>query len=119
MLAVEAHTLCVAAEAASIPITARPFNTPEAKASIAANGPGTVDLPLVVVGGRYCLQRPTFAEALACIEVMMGTQRKLPASCATLPEMGIRTVDGVGPGSRMIAPTAGQIESPSSGGVRQ
>ena len=62
-----------------------PFNTLAANAAIATHGPGTVHLPLVIVGGRYCLQRLTFADVLACIEVLRGTQRKLPARCAALP----------------------------------
>jgi hypothetical protein len=85
MLAMEARTLCAAAEAAGLRITALSFDTPEAKAAIAAQGPGTVHLPLVIVGSRYCLQRPTFAEVLDCIDVLLGTDRALPARCATLP----------------------------------
>jgi hypothetical protein len=48
----------------------------------------------VIVGGRYCLQRPIFTDVLVCIEVLRGTRRKLPARCAALPvTRGLSPVD--------------------------
>jgi len=56
----------------------------------------------VIAGGRYCLQRPTFADVLAYIEVLRGTRRKLPARCAALPVMrGLVPVDRAGSGRRL------------------
>jgi hypothetical protein len=86
--ATEARELLAAAQAAGLGIEVVPFNTPAADAAIAAHGPGAVRLPVVIVGGRYCLQRPTFSAVLECLKVLRGTRCTLPAGCVVLGASG-------------------------------
>ena len=80
----EARELCAAATAAGLRIRPLGFKSPEVEAAMAAFGPGTVRLPLVIVGGRYALQRPDFAGVLKCLELLRGADQALPADCAML-----------------------------------
>jgi hypothetical protein len=84
MQAREARELALAAEAVGLVVHAVPFGNPLADAALAAHGPGSVRLPLAIVGGRYSLQRPRFAAVLECIEVLRGTRQTLPAGCVVL-----------------------------------
>jgi hypothetical protein len=84
MEAREARELCLAAEAAGHAIRPIEFGSPLADTAMAAHGPGSVKLPLVVVNGRYSLQRPAFEAVLECIEVLRGTRHALPEGCVAL-----------------------------------
>jgi hypothetical protein len=80
----EARELALAAEAVGLAVRPLAFGSPLADAALASHGPGNVRLPLAVVAGRYCLQRPAFGDVLQCIEVLRGTRQTLPAGCSTL-----------------------------------
>ena len=80
----EARELAVAAEAAGLAVRPLAFGSALADAALAAQGPGAVRLPLVMVAGRYSLQRPAFGVVLECIEVLRGARRTLPATCVAL-----------------------------------
>jgi hypothetical protein len=81
---VEARELCAAATAAGLRIRPIGFDRPAAEAAIAAFGPGSVRLPLAIVGGRYALERPDFADVLECLELLRGADRALRPRCAVL-----------------------------------
>jgi hypothetical protein len=80
----ESQELCLAAEAAGLATRPLSFGSTLADAALATHGPGNVKLPLVVVEGRYSLQRPPFEAVLECIEVLHGTRRALPEGCLVL-----------------------------------
>jgi hypothetical protein len=80
----EARELALAAEAVGLAVRPLDFRSPLADAALAAHGPGSVRLPLAIVGGRYSLQQPPFAAVLECIEVLRGTSETLPAACVVL-----------------------------------
>jgi hypothetical protein len=84
MQAREARELALAAEAVGLAVRPLPFGSPLADAALAAHGPGRIRLPLAIVGGRYCLQRPAFGAVLECIEVLSGTRESLPPACVVL-----------------------------------
>ena len=84
MQAREARELALAAEAVGLAVRPLAFGSPLADAALAAHGPGSVRLPLAIVGGRYSLQRPAFGTVLECIEVFRGTRQTLPAACVVL-----------------------------------
>ena len=84
MQAREARELALAAEEVGLAVRPLAFGSPLADAALASHGPGNVRLPLAVVAGRYCLQRPAFGDVLQCIEVLRGTRQTLPAGCSTL-----------------------------------
>jgi hypothetical protein len=90
MQARESRELCVAAEAAGLPVRPLRFGSPLVDTAIAAHGPGSVQLPLVIVDGRYCLQRPAFETVLECIEVLQGTRHALPEGCIELSALEVR-----------------------------
>ena len=79
-----ARALAVASEAVGIVVRPLAFGSRLADAALAAHGPGSVRLPLVIVDGRYSLQRPALRAVLECIEVVRGTHQTLPAGCVTL-----------------------------------
>ena len=81
---VEARELCAAVTAAGIRIRPIGFDSPAAEAAMAAFGPGSVRLPLVIVGGRYALERPDLADVLECLELLRGANRALPPRCAVI-----------------------------------
>jgi hypothetical protein len=84
MQAREARELALAAAAVGLTVRPLAFGSPPADAALAAHGPGSVRLPLAIVGGRYSLQRPAFGAVLECVEVLRGTRQKLPAACVML-----------------------------------
>jgi hypothetical protein len=84
MQAREAVELAHAAEALGIAVRTLAFGSRLADAAFAAHGPGSVRLPLAIVGGRYSLQRPPFGAVLECIEVLRGTRQTLPTGCVVL-----------------------------------
>jgi hypothetical protein len=84
MQARESRELCLAAKDAGLAVRPLRFGSPLAETAIAAHGPGSVQLPLVVVDGRYSLQRPVFEAVLECIEVLHGTRHTLPEGCIVL-----------------------------------
>jgi hypothetical protein len=84
MQAREARELAVAAEAAGLAVRPLAFGSPLADAALAAHGPGSVRLPLAIVGGRYSLQRPALDAVLECLDVVRGSRRPLPAMCVVL-----------------------------------
>ena len=63
----EGQALTAAAAAAGMSVRWLDFASPEAQAAIAAQGPGSVRLPLVIVGEIHALQRPPFAAVNACV----------------------------------------------------
>ncbi|MEA2214437.1 MAG: hypothetical protein QOF83_4385 [Solirubrobacteraceae bacterium] len=84
MQAREALELALAAEAIGLAVSPLAFGSPLAEAAFAAHGPGSIRLPLVIVAGRYSLQRPAFGAVLECIEALRGTRQTLPRACVVL-----------------------------------
>jgi hypothetical protein len=84
MQAREALELALAAEAVGLVVRPLAFGSPLADAAFSAHGPGSIRLPLVIVAGRYSLQRPAFGAVLECIEVLRGTRQTLPRACVVL-----------------------------------
>jgi hypothetical protein len=84
MHAREARELALAAEAVGLAVRLLAFGSPLADAAFAAQGPGSVRLPLAIIAGRYSLQRPAVGTVLECIEVLRGTRQTLPAGCVVL-----------------------------------
>src|SRR5690242_5195756 len=84
MQAREARELALAAEAVGLAVRPLAFGSPLADAALAAHGPGKIRLPLAIVAGRYCLQRPALGAVLECIEVLRGTRESLPPACVVL-----------------------------------
>jgi hypothetical protein len=84
MQAREARELALAAEAVGLAVRPVAFGSPLADAAVAAHAPGSVRLPLVIVAGRYSLQRPAFGAVLECIEVVRRARHTLPAACVVL-----------------------------------
>jgi hypothetical protein len=91
MQAREARELTLAAEAVGLAVRPLAFGSPLADAALAAHGPGSVRLPLVIVAGRYSLQRPAFRALIECIEVLRGTRRTLPRACVVLASTAARS----------------------------
>jgi hypothetical protein len=77
----EAQQLTEAAIAAGLRVRWLSFSGVSAQAAFAAHGPGSVRLPLVVVGGRYCLQRPQFDEIVRCVQMIGTGEENLPPGC--------------------------------------
>lgn len=91
----EARELVQAAEVAGLAVRPLAFGSPLADAALAAHGPGSVRLPLVIIGGRYSLQRPALGAVLECMDVARGSRKALPSGCVVLdrrqtPIIGIR-----------------------------
>ena len=63
----EGHALTAAAAAAGLGVRWLDFASPEAQAAIAAQGPGSIRLPLVIVDGARILQRPAFDACVAAL----------------------------------------------------
>ena len=84
MQAREARELADAAEAAGLAVRQLAFGSPLADAALAAHGPGSVRLPLAIIGGRYSLQRPALGAVLECMDVVRGSRQTLPAACVLL-----------------------------------
>jgi hypothetical protein len=82
--ALEARELAHAAEAVGLAVRPLGFGSPMADAALAAHGPGNVRLPLVIVAGRYSLQRPPLGAVLECIELLRGTRQTPPVACVVL-----------------------------------
>ena len=80
----EARELALAAETAGLAVRPLAFGSPLADAAFAAHGPGSVRLPLAIVGGRYSLQRPAIGAVLECMDVVRGSSQTLPAACVVL-----------------------------------
>lgn len=80
----EARELVQAAEVAGLAVRPLAFGSPLADAALAAHGPGSVRLPLVIIGGRYSLQRPALGAVLECMDVVRGSRQILPAACVVL-----------------------------------
>ena len=68
----EARGLVGAAADAGLRVRWLAFDSPSAQAALAAHGPGSVRLPLVIVAGRYCFQQPAFEEIAACLATVRG-----------------------------------------------
>jgi len=66
-ITLEGNELTAAAAAAGLSVRWLDFAGAEAQAAIAAQGRGTIRLPLVIVGGTYTLQRPPFTAVSACL----------------------------------------------------
>ncbi|HEY1511066.1 MAG TPA: hypothetical protein VGF93_18810 [Solirubrobacteraceae bacterium] len=96
----EARELALAAEAAGLAVRPLAFGSPLAEAAFAAHGPGSIQLPLAIVAGRYSLQRPAFGAVLECIEVLTGNRQTLPTACVVLA----CTADLDGQNSRRSSP---------------
>jgi hypothetical protein len=110
MQAREARELALAAEAVGLAVRPLAFGSPLADAALAAHGPGSVRLPLAIVGGRYSLQRPAFGAVLECIELLRGTRQTVPAACVMLASTA--DLDGHGPD---VARAPAGAQSPDSG----
>ena len=80
----EGRELASAAAAAGLNVRWLDFGSVEAQAAIAAQAPGAVRLPLVIVGGRYTLQRPPSNAVGACVAALRAGDRTLPAGAIPL-----------------------------------
>ena len=78
-ITLEGQVLTAAAAAAGISVRWLDLASAEAQAAIAAQGPGAVRLPLVIVGGTYTLQRPPFAAIGGCLAALRSGASMLPA----------------------------------------
>ena len=113
----EARELAVAAEAVGIVVRPLAFGSHLADAALAAHGPGSVRLPLVIVAGRYSLQRPALRAVLECIDVVRGTGQTLPAACVTLDSTAEATVHIARSAARGLrSPGSGDDRSPEPPG---
>jgi len=74
----EGHELTTAATAAGVSVRWLDFASAEAQAAIAAQGPAAIQLPLVIVGGTYTLQRPTFSAVNACLAALRAGDSTVP-----------------------------------------
>ena len=83
-VAVEGRELAAAAAAAGLSVRWLDFASAEAQAAIAAQGAGSVRLPLVIVDGTHALQRPQFAAVMACIAALRRGDGDLPADVVAL-----------------------------------
>ena len=81
---VEGHELSGAAASAGVSVRWLDFASADAQAAIAAQGPGSVALPLVIVGGTYTLQRPRFTDVSACLAALRSGDTTLPARAIPL-----------------------------------
>ena len=80
----EGRALTEAAAAAGLGIRWLDFASAEAQAAIAAQGQGTIRLPLVIVGGAYTLQRPPFTAVSACLAALRSGDGTLPDGAIAL-----------------------------------
>jgi len=80
----EGQELASAAAAAGLTLRWLDFDSAEAQAAIAAQAPGAVRLPLVIVGGRYTLQRPRANAVSACVAALRTGDRTVPAGGVAL-----------------------------------
>jgi hypothetical protein len=78
-ITIEGQVLTADAAAAGIRVRWLDLASAEAQAAIAAQGPGAVRLPLVIVGGTYTLERPPFAAIVACLVALRSSASMLPA----------------------------------------
>lgn len=81
----EGRGLTASAAAAGLSVRWLDFASAEAQAAIAAQGPGAVRLPLVLVGDTHTLQRPRFAAVSACLAALQrgDSAQNLRASLMT------------------------------------
>ena len=80
----EGQELASAAAATGLNVLWLDFDSGEAQAAIAGQAPGAVRLPLVIVGGRYTLQRPRSNAGRACVSALRAGDRTLPAGAVAL-----------------------------------
>jgi len=80
----EGQELTVAATAAGLAVRWLDFASAEAQAAIAAQGPGPVRLPLVIVGDTYTLQRPPFTSVSACLAALRSGDSSPPPGAIPL-----------------------------------
>jgi len=66
----EGRQLIEAAAAAGMSVRWIDFASSEAQAAIAALGPGSVRLPVVLIRDTYRLQRPPFTAVSACVAAL-------------------------------------------------
>jgi len=83
-IALEGRELAAAAAAAGLSVRWLDFASAEAQAAIAAQGAGSVQLPLVIIGRTHTLQRPQFAAVMACIAALRRGDSDLPAGVVAL-----------------------------------
>jgi hypothetical protein len=83
---IEARVLTKAALEVGLRVGWMPLDSAFGQAALAAHGPGSVRLPLVIVGGRYCLQKPSFTEIEDCLETFRAGRADLTTGiCQALP----------------------------------
>ena len=80
----EGRELALAAAAAGLNVRWLDFDSAEAQAAIAAQAPGAVRLPLVIVDGRYTLQRPRSNAVSACLSALRAGDLTVPAGAVAL-----------------------------------
>jgi hypothetical protein len=83
-ITLEGRESAAAAVAAGLRVRWLDFAGAEAQAAIAAQGAGSVRLPLVIVDGTHTLQRPQFAAVTACIAALRRGDAELPAGVVAL-----------------------------------
>jgi len=83
-ITVEGRELAAAACAAGLNVRWLDFASIEAQTAIVAQGPGSVRLPVVIVGGRYTLQRPPLSAVSACVTALRAGEHTLPADAIAL-----------------------------------
>ena len=83
-ITLEGNELTAAAAAAGLSVRWLDFAGAEAQAAIAAQGRGTIRLPLVIVGGTYTLQRPPFTAVSACLAALRSGDGAVPDGAIAL-----------------------------------
>jgi len=83
-IALEGRELAAAAAAAGLSVRWLDYASAEAQAAIAAQGAGSVQLPLVIIGRTLTLQRPQLAAVMACIAALRRGDSDLPAGVVAL-----------------------------------
>jgi hypothetical protein len=78
---IEARNLTESAADAGLRIRWLTFDGAAAQAALAAHGPGSVRLPLVIVANSYCFQQPQFQQIEACLDTLAVGSPELPPDC--------------------------------------
>ena len=80
----EAQELTKAAAAAGLSVKTVALASDKGQAALAAQGPGAIRLPLVIVEDTYSLQRPPFSAVIACLAALRAGECALPDGAVRL-----------------------------------
>jgi hypothetical protein len=83
-ITLEGRELAAAASAGGVNVRWLGFDSTKAQAAIAAQGPGAVHLPLVIVDSSYTLQRPPSTAVSGCVRALRAGDSTPPAGAVAL-----------------------------------